>query len=102
MICGLSNDIITRLLTLFNSYSEVKRVLIFGSRARGDYKYNSDIDVAIFSEGGVSGELCADIDDAVGIYKVDIIDMYTLDNEKLIKNVAEQGIEIYNVCDEKG
>jgi predicted nucleotidyltransferase len=98
MICGVSNEIMDRLLALFTSYSEVKRVIIFGSRARGDYKHNSDIDVAIFAEGGISGELYANIDEAVGIYKVDIIDMCTLDNEKLIRNVAEQGIEIYNSC----
>ena len=47
---GLSEDTYIKLKEVVNKYSNYK-FKIFGSRARGDYKNNSDIDIAI--EGNV-------------------------------------------------
>lgn len=93
---GISDTIIDRLREVFAKYPEVERVVIFGSRARGDNKCNSDIDIAIFAEGGISGALYADIDEAVGIYKVDVVDISVLNNNRLRKNIDGQGVEMYS------
>ena len=39
--------LITQLREIANSYSEIQSVLLFGSRAHGDYNNFSDIDLAI-------------------------------------------------------
>lgn len=95
MLCGVSDAVIVQLQDVFARHVQVKRVVLFGSRARGDNKHSSDIDIAVFSDSGVSGELYADIDEAVGIYKVDIIDMANVNNDKLIRNIDKEGVEIY-------
>ncbi|MEA1962389.1 MAG: nucleotidyltransferase domain-containing protein [Bacillota bacterium] len=75
--------------------NEVKRAVIFGSRARGDYRYNSDIDLAVYAQGSPSVALYLDLDEAAGIYKLDFIDMTRLTNSKLRQHIEEEGIQIY-------
>ncbi|WP_256201111.1 hypothetical protein [Thermoanaerobacter thermocopriae] len=35
------------------------------------------------------------MDEAVGIYKVDIVEVGRLHNDKLLENILKEGIEIY-------
>ena len=44
---GFSKAILQQLVNVIHQYPEVKRALIYGSRARGDYKTGSDIDIAV-------------------------------------------------------
>jgi predicted nucleotidyltransferase len=44
---GLTNADIEIITTIFQSHSEIKRVIIFGSRAMGNYKPGSDVDLAL-------------------------------------------------------
>lgn len=95
MMFGLKDEIMEGIRNVFIRYPEVKRAVIFGSRARGDYKYNSDIDLAVYCEGNIPSELWLDLDEASGIYKIDVVDMTSLSNEKLRQQIEEQGVEIY-------
>ncbi|MDA8236243.1 MAG: nucleotidyltransferase domain-containing protein [Clostridia bacterium] len=70
--------------------------MLFGSRARGDYRYNSDIDIAVYAPGGLPAELYFNLDEAAGIYKINLVDMGSLENEKLIENIQREGIEIFS------
>lgn len=45
---GLSNNIYNQILYIVKKYNY--KFILFGSRARGDYKENSDIDIAILDE----------------------------------------------------
>lgn len=36
--------------SIFKKYKEIEQVVLFGSRARQDNKYNSDIDLCLFGE----------------------------------------------------
>lgn len=42
---GLSNEIYEKIINIIRKYNY--EFILFGSRARGDYKTNSDIDIAI-------------------------------------------------------
>lgn len=44
---GLSLNKINKINSVFTKYPEINEVLIFGSRAKGNYRDNSDIDLAI-------------------------------------------------------
>ena len=45
---GLSNEVYLKIMNIVKKYKY--DFYIFGSRARGDYKKNSDIDIAIYGE----------------------------------------------------
>ncbi|SHG46776.1 Predicted nucleotidyltransferase [Thermosyntropha lipolytica DSM 11003] len=92
---GLPEQIIQAIKKELQKRENVTRAIIFGSRARGDYRYNSDIDLAVYGEGRISPDLWLDLDEAVGIYKIDVIDMNSSLDENLRRVIEEQGIEVY-------
>lgn len=92
---GLSEKTINKIIAELKKRKQIKKAVIFGSRARGDYKYNSDIDIAIYSDSEIDGSLYSDIDEAVGIYKVNLIYIKNLKDAKLRENIERDGIVIY-------
>ena len=92
---GLKETVIGNMIGVLKGYSSVEKAVIFGSRASGDYKHNSDIDLAVWTGGGVPPGLRFDLDEAAGIYKIDVVAMNGLKNENLRKRIEDQGIEIY-------
>jgi len=96
---GLKEDRLNEIRRVLARYPQVNRAVIFGSRARGDFRPNSDIDLAVYlvdSEDKMPGELLLEIDDAAGIYKIDVIDMLRLNNKTLRQRIEEEGVEIYD------
>ena len=45
---GLKENIITDICNVFSRFSEIEKVVIYGSRAKGNYKNGSDIDLTLF------------------------------------------------------
>lgn len=92
---GISNCSLTEILNLFNEFDTLKKVYIFGSSARGDYKIESDIDLSIESETDIKLRLLNKLNDVRYILKFDVVDMNNLKNEKLLSNIRKDGILIY-------
>ncbi|MCK5842503.1 MAG: nucleotidyltransferase domain-containing protein, partial [Candidatus Sabulitectum sp.] len=44
---GLSDDVIHGIRNVFQSFSELEQVVLYGSRAMGNYRNGSDIDVTL-------------------------------------------------------
>jgi predicted nucleotidyltransferase len=92
---GLPEHILQAIIGELEKRENVTRAVIFGSRARGDYRYNSDIDLAVWCEGELPPDLRLDLDEAAGIYKIDVVDMHGLTSDKLERRIEEQGVEVY-------
>lgn len=92
---GLQDHIIEKMQQILRLNPQVERAVIFGSRARGDYRYNSDIDLAVYLDGELPSQVWLDLDEAAGIYKIDIVEMNKELNESLRRHIEEEGIEIY-------
>ncbi len=71
----------------------VKKVVLFGSRARGDYKRTSDIDLAVF--GGDTARFALDIEDTSTLLEYDIVDMGREPQEELQESIRREGMVIY-------
>ena len=95
MKLGLEDKKIKKIVTVFSKFEAVKKAVIFGSRARGDFDYNSDIDIAVYTNGQSITELQSDLEEAAGIYKINLILMDELNNEQLRHNIEKDGVEIY-------
>lgn len=96
---GLKEYVIDEIKKVLSKYDDIEKVLVFGSRARGDYKKTSDIDLAIFSEDISSTNLNLLRDDLYMldiIYKVDVVDFNSLSKDALKENIINEGIMIYN------
>ena len=95
MSFGLKDSLLQDIKNVLAGNENVFKAVIFGSRARGDYQYNSDIDLAVYCLKPMPAGLSLDLDEAAGIYRIDVVDMNRLTNESLRKRIEEQGVEIY-------
>ena len=47
---GLSDTVIKELQDVFRRHANIEKVLIFGSRSKGNYRAGSDIDLAVIGK----------------------------------------------------
>jgi predicted nucleotidyltransferase len=77
----------------------IRKVVLFGSRARGDYTSTSDYDIAFFDKGALSPQdqamICCDIDDIPTLKKIDVVFMDPGDQDELWTNVEREGVVVY-------
>lgn len=90
---GIKLRVIEEIKELAQKY-KIKRVILFGSRARGDYHKTSDIDLA--TEGGNHVRFALDVDElTTTLLKYDIIDLDGPVQEELRQAIREEGILLY-------
>lgn len=75
----------------------INKIVLFGSRARGDFKVTSDIDLAIFPlpEFKSQGHFASDIDELETLLKIDIVFVNENTELKLLDNIKREGVIIY-------
>ena len=96
---GLENKVINNIVEILKKYEEVESAKIFGSRARGDYRNASDIDIALFgdkSTSSINTKIFYDIDDLYLPYKIDLINFNSISPDNTLrKNILNEGVEFY-------
>lgn len=94
---GIRENLYNEILELFK-ISNVKKAYIFGSRARGNYKETSDIDLAIEfldNENDNYIKLYTKLEGLNTLYKFDVIDINTLSENKFKDEITSEWIQIY-------
>jgi len=95
---GLSAATLSKLCSVFQKHDAVKSVLIYGSRAKGNYKRGSDIDLTIKGEVIPFYELMQiedQIDDLYLPYCVDLSQYRQLSNVDLLAHIDRVGMNVY-------
>lgn len=72
----------------------IKKVILFGSRARGDYKAKSDIDLAVSGENISAFSIMVD-ENTSTLLKFDIVNLDASVQQELLQSIEEEGIVIY-------
>jgi predicted nucleotidyltransferase len=93
-VISLPNELIRKLTTVLEAEPTVEHVSLFGSRARGDNRENSDIDLALTGRE-IPLSLYTRLRDSVGLYKLDIVNVEEVDNEDLLEEIQTHGQIIY-------
>jgi len=90
---GLDAGLIQSLVQVFGNSPNIERVILFGSRAKGNYRRGSDIDLAIISNGASLdlGTLASDIDALNTPYLFDLLDYQQLNNPALLEHIHTYG-----------
>lgn len=91
---GLSDEIYNKIKDIVNKYNNYE-FKIFGSRARGDYKLNSDIDIVVIGNIGEKEKFSIKNEfDILDIpYTIDLIFMQDIVKEELIKSIKREAIK---------
>lgn len=95
---GLHISTLDKLSSVFKQHQSIDSVLIYGSRAKGNYRQGSDIDLTI--KGGLMAfaelmQIENQIDDLFLPYTVDLSQYQQLCNTDLIDHIDRVGIVIY-------
>lgn len=97
---GLSTAVYSLLVSVFKSFPKVKKVILFGSRAKGDFHSGSDIDLAVKGSDMTYSDMLQlrlAIDELTLLYKVDLLDYTSIDNNDLLEHIERVGTELYSV-----
>lgn len=101
LVTGLSEAVIGKIQAVFEQYPEIESVLLYGSRAKGNYRPGSDIDLTIKLEQGFAPDLALhhriaiQLDDLDLIYMIDLSFYQQIENRDLISHIDRVGIKIY-------
>jgi predicted nucleotidyltransferase len=96
---GLSQSTLDKLNSVFRQHSTIDSVLIYGSRAKGNYRSGSDIDLTIKGHILDFAEMMQiedQIDELYLPYTVDLSQYNQLTNIDLIAHIDRVGIVIYD------
>lgn len=90
---GIKQEVIDQICNIAKECN-VTKVLLFGSRARGDYKDRSDIDLAVI--GGKVDLFAISVDEETStLLKYDVVNLDASVQEELIESIQKEGVIIY-------
>ncbi|MDO4369712.1 MAG: nucleotidyltransferase domain-containing protein [Clostridia bacterium] len=90
---GLRDELIREIVELAKKY-DLTSVTLFGSRARGDYRERSDIDLAV--SGGDYDRFALDVDEEIStLLMFDIVNLDGAVQPELLENIRREGKQLY-------
>ncbi|MCH7414881.1 nucleotidyltransferase domain-containing protein [Belliella sp. R4-6] len=97
--CGLDLEDIQKIQSVFSDFMEVAMVKIYGSRAMGNFKPASDIDLCLFGEKlnlTTQQEIEFALDDLMLPYKFDVSTYHDISNPDLLGHIDRVGKVFYS------
>ena len=91
MDTGIKEGVIEEIIELAKKY-DIEKVILFGSRARGDYHRTSDIDIAVC--GGNTARFALDVNEETSTL-YDIIDLDASITKELRVSIETEGRLLY-------
>ena len=98
---GLSDTVIRELQDVFRRHANIKKVLIFGSRSKGNYRAGSDIDLAVIGNDidyNLLLSILCEIDDLELLYSVDLLDYQKKRGTPIGDHIDRVGQVFYEVA----
>ena len=96
---GLTISTIAAIQGAFASHPRVEKAVLYGSRAKGNYKNGSDIDLTLFGEGLGYPEMMdisMELDDLLLPYMIDLSIFEKLDHAELREHIERVGQVFYH------
>jgi predicted nucleotidyltransferase len=95
---GLSETVVDKIHAIFQTYPEINHVILYGSRAKGNYTLSSDIDLCIEAAQLNLTQLLKienQLDDLCLPWKIDLSLKHKIDNQALLDHVRDVGVVFY-------
>ena len=96
---GLSAQTLKKVRDVLVRYPQVEEAVLYGSRARGDYKNGSDIDLTLRGGNGLTHRVLSrivnDLDDQLLPYTIDLSIFENIRNPEVIEQIERVGVVFY-------
>ncbi len=96
---GLTKEELERICAVFSNYQQVEKVMLYGSRAMGNFKPASDIDFTLMGKGidlSLQTAIEFELDDLMLPYKFDVSIYDRIRNPEFLDHIHRVGKEIYS------
>ena len=90
---GIKEQVLEEIQLLAQKY-DIEKVILFGSRARGDFRQRSDIDLAI-TDGNTTLFSVAVDEETSTLLKYDIVNLDSTVQKELLHSIEKEGVLIY-------
>ena len=94
-LLNLNKDIIKEIVDISKKYDGIKKVVLFGSRARGDNELKSDIDLGIYCDSDLLLFIEEIENNTHTLLEFDFSDMNNIRDEFFIEQVEKEGILLW-------
>lgn len=96
---GLRQSDLNAIITILQLHEEVEVAIIFGSRAKGDFKNGSDVDIAL-KGASINHRLINHVshllnEETLMPYKFDVLQYQTINNKNLVAHIDRAGKVFY-------
>jgi uncharacterized protein len=98
---GLRVDTVDKINRVFAEDKRIREVILYGSRAKGNYRDGSDIDLAIVGDSISLSDLFKienDLDDLLLPYKIDLCLLKSVTEKDLLSHIGRVGKIFYRRC----
>lgn len=95
---GLNDQDIRSLREVFSRHAAVEKAILYGSRAIGNQRYNSDIDLILTGEALSLSEqfrIEQELDDLLLPYRIDLSRLSNISNPDLLDHIRRVGLVFY-------
>jgi len=96
---GLKEDTIAKINSILVKFPQVEEAVLYGSRAKGNYKPGSDIDLTLKGENinySLLSEISMQIDDLLLPYMFDLSVYHQLNSPDIIEHIDRVGQVFYS------
>ncbi|WPD21939.1 MAG: nucleotidyltransferase domain-containing protein [Candidatus Electrothrix scaldis] len=95
---GLSEEVLKKIKAVFGKFSEIEEAILYGSRAKGNYKPGSDIDIAFKGEKlhlQLLNTIDTELDELLLPYIFDLSIYDHISNNDLLAHIQRVGKAVY-------
>ncbi len=95
---GLTDETIAKISAIFARFPAIERAVLYGSRAKGNFKPGSDIDLTLYGQAltfDLLGQISSALDDALLPYTIDLSIFDSLNHAKLQDHIERVGVVFY-------
>ena len=96
---GLKKETIEKIIDIFKRHDEIEAVLLYGSRAKGNFKPGSDIDLTLIGKGlklTLLNKVSFELDDLLLPYSFDLSLYHHIKQPDLIDHIQRVGKVFYS------
>jgi predicted nucleotidyltransferase len=95
---GLPPSAIEGIRTVLSHYPQVEKAILYGSRAKGNYKNGSDIDLTLRGAGmtlNVLYKIMDELDDLLLPYTIDLSIFDNISDPDVVEHIQRVGVTFY-------
>lgn len=95
---GLTNETVAKIHAVLARFPEVEKAVLYGSRAKGNYKPGSDVDLTLLGaklSSKILGQIGGELDDGPLPYTFDISMFSEIRQADLLDHIRRMGVVFY-------